>query len=171
MAPFLNRAAPGAISSPALSTFSPGATGLVTSIVVLSSAEVYSTITTASAPSGSIPPVGTSTAFPGSAWTLGASPMTTTPDVSKRAGRLSDAPKVSRARTAYPSIVARAKWGTGSVAAISEASLLPLASASETGSDGSGLTQSRIDKTSSAVLTLRNWAVKSQHLVEKSGFL
>ena len=105
-------------------------------MVVLSSGAVYSTITTASAPSGSIPPVGTSTAFPGETWTHGASPMTTSPAASKRAGRLSDAPKVSRARTAYPSIVARAKWGTGSVAAISEASLLPQACARETCSGG-----------------------------------
>src|SRR5208337_1371324 len=160
MAPFLNRAAPGAISSPALSTFSPGATGLVTSIVVLSSAEVYSTITTASAPSGSIPPVGTPTALPGSTFTLGGSPMTTSPDVSRRAGRPSDAPKVSRARTAYPSMDARTKFGTGSAAVISKARILPHASVSGIDSDASGSICCKIDKTSSAVLTLRNRAIK-----------
>ena len=86
--------------------------------------------------------------------------MATSPAISKRAGRLSDAPKVSLARTAYPSMVARAKCGTGSDAEISEASLLPQAEAIEIRSGGNGRMLFNIDKTSSAVLTLRNLAIR-----------
>ena len=57
--------APAFASSSARTTPSPGATGRTTSIVPGIASAVYSTITTASAPGGSTPPVGMVTAAPG----------------------------------------------------------------------------------------------------------
>jgi hypothetical protein len=61
----------------------PGATGRVTSIVPGIVSAVFSTITTASAPSGSTPPVGIPTAPPGRTATVGASPIRTAPSRSR----------------------------------------------------------------------------------------
>jgi hypothetical protein len=61
----------------------------------------YSSITTASQPSGTTPPVAIDTASPGaSAPPVQTSPMGTAPRSVKNAGTASDAPWVSRARTA-----------------------------------------------------------------------
>ena len=48
--------------------------------------------------------------------------MAISPVTVNKAGMDSEAPKVSRARTAYPSMVARAKWGRSSGEDISSAS-------------------------------------------------
>jgi hypothetical protein len=76
-------AAPAATSSSARTTPSPGATGRWTSTVPGIVTAVCSTITTASAPGGSTPPVGISTAAPGATATDGASPIATAPVTSR----------------------------------------------------------------------------------------
>ena len=56
---------------------------------------------------------------------MAALPMATSPMMVSRAGSESLQPKVSRARTAKPSMVARANGGSGSGAVMSQASILP----------------------------------------------
>ena len=75
--------APAAASSSARTTPSPGATGRVTSIVPGIASWVYSTMTTASAPGGSAPPVGMSTAVPGLTAMSGTAPIRTAPATSR----------------------------------------------------------------------------------------
>ena len=58
---------------------SPGATGLTTSMVPGMTSWVYSTMTTASAPGGSTPPVGMFTAVPAPTVTAGSAPIGTAP--------------------------------------------------------------------------------------------
>ena len=70
---------PAAASSSARTSPAPGATGLVTSIVPSMVSAVCSTITTASAPSGSTAPVGMATTLPCDTATVGAVPMRTAP--------------------------------------------------------------------------------------------
>lgn len=60
--PFFRNTSPSARSSPSSMTFLPGDTESYTAILFSSNFSTYSIITTASAPSGSIPPVGTYTA-------------------------------------------------------------------------------------------------------------
>jgi hypothetical protein len=76
-------AAPPATSSSARTSPLPGATGRVTSMVPGIVSAVFSTITTASAPSGSTPPVGIATAPPGRTATVGAAPIRTAPTRSR----------------------------------------------------------------------------------------
>jgi len=85
-------AAPAATSSSARTSPPPGATGRVTSIVPGIVSAVNSTITTASAPSGSTPPVGIATQPPGLTATVGAAPIRTAPSRSRYDGSPSDAP-------------------------------------------------------------------------------
>ena len=75
--------APAAASSSARTTPSPGATGLTTSIVPGIASCVYSTMTTASAPGGSTPPVGMAATVPGPTVTSGAAPIRTAPVTSR----------------------------------------------------------------------------------------
>jgi hypothetical protein len=84
--------APAATSSSARTSPPPGATGRVISIVPGMVSAVYSTMTTASAPSGSTAPVGIATQPPGRTATLGAAPIRTAPTRSRYEGRLSEAP-------------------------------------------------------------------------------
>ena len=70
---------PAAASSSARTSPDPGATGRVTSIVPGMVSAVYSTITTASAPSGSTAPVGIATHLPCDTTTSGAAPIRTAP--------------------------------------------------------------------------------------------
>ncbi len=74
---------PRATSSSARTMPAPGATGLVTSIVPGIVSAVYSTITTASAPSGITPPVGIATQPPGRTATSGSAPIRTAPSRSR----------------------------------------------------------------------------------------
>ncbi len=80
------------MSSSARTMPSPGATGRATSIVPVIASWVYSIITTASAPAGSAPPVGTAMAL----WTARAlpagAPMATLPVRVRYAGIDSEAP-------------------------------------------------------------------------------
>ena len=62
---------------------SPGAAGRTTSIVPGIASCVCSTMTTASAPGGSTPPVGIATAPPGATATSGALPIATAPATSR----------------------------------------------------------------------------------------
>ena len=71
--------APGAASSSARTTPSPGATGLTTSMVSAIACCVYSIMTTASAPWGSTPPVGMLATVPGPTATSGSVPIRTAP--------------------------------------------------------------------------------------------
>ena len=71
--------APGAASSSARTTPSPGATGRTTSMVPGMASWVYSIITTASAPRGSTPPVGMLATVPGPTVTSGSVPISTAP--------------------------------------------------------------------------------------------
>jgi hypothetical protein len=70
---------PAAASSSARTSPDPGATGRVTSIVPGMVSAVYSTITTASAPSGSAAPVGIATHLPCDTTAVGAAPIRTAP--------------------------------------------------------------------------------------------
>ena len=77
---------------------SPGATGRTTSIVPGIASCVYSTMTTASAPSGITPPVGIATAVPAATATSGARPIATAPATSRYAGQALGRPvRVGRA--------------------------------------------------------------------------
>ena len=102
--PAPRRSSPARTSSATWMTFSPGATGLSTSIDVSSAGCVLSTITTESAPSASVPPVYATAASPTPMPMLEDLPVGMSATTSKRAGRLSDAPYVSLARTEKPSI-------------------------------------------------------------------
>src|SRR5215469_10954453 len=75
--------APGAASSSARTTPSPGATGRTTSMVPAIASWVYSTMITASAPGGSTPPVGMLAAVPGPTVTSGEAPIRTAPTTSR----------------------------------------------------------------------------------------
>ncbi len=88
------------MSSPTWITFSPAATGRTASIMEASTPRVFSTMTTASAPSGSMPPVWISAASPGASFSPAGCPMATSPASLRYAGRPSVAPWVSSARTA-----------------------------------------------------------------------
>ncbi len=118
-------------SSPFSITFSRGETLLETSMVRLSIASVYSTITTASAPTGSSPPVQIFAACPDFiSRPSGEVPMATSPMTSNSAGCDSEAPKVSAAFTAYPSIVDLLNGGRSSGDRISLQSTRPRACSS-----------------------------------------
>ena len=71
--------APSAASSSARTTPSPWATGRTTSMVPGMTCWVYSTMTTASAPGGSTPPVGMLTAVPAPTVIAGSAPISTAP--------------------------------------------------------------------------------------------
>jgi hypothetical protein len=127
---------PSRTSSPTVSTFSPTAAAASTSI----SAPwrfVSSTITTASAPRGTIAPVWVRMASPGPTSRCGTTEVGTSPTMRRYAGDCSDAPWVSTARTAYPSIVERGNAGSVSTARTSSASTRPMAACKETISDRS----------------------------------
>ena len=83
-------------------------------MVFSSRISAYSIMTTASLPAGSIPPVGILAASPGRREKSGVRPMMTSPLTVRKAGLPSEAPNVSLARTAKPSIVAREKGGRSS---------------------------------------------------------
>ncbi len=102
-----------------------------------------STITIASAPSGIGAPVMIRIASPGPTATVGACPAGRSPTTRSDAGAPSDAPAVSAARTAYPSIAVFANGGTGSVATTASASTRPRASASGVGTGASTATDRR----------------------------
>ena len=88
-------------SSPGCSTPSPGATPRISSTWPGIGSLVYSTMTTASAPGGSRPPVGIAmTAAPAPTSPSGARPIATSPVSSSRTGSVSAAAYVSAARTA-----------------------------------------------------------------------
>ncbi len=104
-----------------------------------STAEVCSTITTASAPAGSGAPVMIPTACPRPTehdFASGQSPAFTSPTTSSRAGTSAK----SAARTAYPSRVARAKGGKSRSATIPSASTRPNPASRSTVSASSGHT-------------------------------
>ena len=75
--------APAAASSSARTTPSPGATGRTTSMVPAATSWVYSTITTASAPGGSMPTGGMLTTVPGPTVTPGSAPIRIAPVTSR----------------------------------------------------------------------------------------
>ena len=83
---------------------------------------VCSTITTASAPSGSMPPVAIRAHSPVPSARFGAWPIKTSSTTSRYAGSPSVAPNVSAARTANPSIVDRRKVGRSAGELMSSAS-------------------------------------------------
>ena len=97
-----------------------------------SARSVSSTITTASAPSGTGAPVAISAHSPAASGRRGASPVKMTSTERRVFGDVPVAPSVSAARTAKPSIAARANGGTSAPAAIVSASTRPPASASAT---------------------------------------
>src|SRR5690606_22693869 len=97
---------------------------------------LLSTGSTASAPAGNMPPVGIQTASPGPTFTEGASPMRTCPRTVSTGAMPGSTGLVSAARTAQPSMVARAKAGTSASARTSRASTRPPASRSVTCSSG-----------------------------------
>ena len=82
---------PGRASSPGCRTPSPGATARSSSTCPGIGSVVCSTITTASAPCGSSPPVGIAIAAPGPTSPSGARPIATAPVTSRNAGSVSDA--------------------------------------------------------------------------------
>src|SRR5690606_14334767 len=134
---------PAATSAPAGSTFSPGRTGAKTLTAAGSppspappAGSLLSTGSTASAPAGNMPPVGIQTASPGPTFTEGASPMRTCPRTVSTGAMPGSTGLVSAARTAQPSMVARAKAGTSASARTSRASTRPPASRSVTCSSG-----------------------------------
>ena len=91
---------PSFMSSPTPRTFSPTAAGRLTSRVSSSGAVVNSSITTASAPSGTMPPVRMRAASPRPTENSGAAPIGTWPTISRYAGIASLAPKESEALSA-----------------------------------------------------------------------
>jgi hypothetical protein len=99
---------------------------------------VCSTINTASAPTGSMPPVAMRAASPTPTRRAAARPISTVPSTRSGAGLDSLAPKVELAITAKPSIVARAKLGTSSRAMTSSPSARPRAWPSGTRSHPNG---------------------------------
>ena len=154
---------PRATSSAVPRTFSPAVTGLVTSIAPSPAGEVYSTITTASAPFGRNPPVGIATAWFLPMATSGSRPIATAPATSRNAGMESEAPKVSAARTAKPSIVERGRGGRSSGEAISAPQILPRASSSGTVSTARRLKPASASNTCSGVTTLKNSGTAIPH--------
>src|SRR5690606_22985720 len=130
-----NSRSPGRRSSPGARTWSPGrASTSIRTARPPSSRSVRSTMTTASAPSGSGAPVKMRTASPGPSGRSAGCPAAT----SATTGSTTGAPAVSAARTAYPSIAVLAKGGTASVATTSPARTSPAAAASGTVRGGSG---------------------------------
>ena len=103
-------------------TFSPWETGFFIRIVSPASS-VYSTMTAASAPSGSTPPVGmyVHSVLPIERF-VSCFPITTRPTHRRRAGTESLAPVVSADRTAYPSTTDRSNPGISVSATTAEAS-------------------------------------------------
>ena len=93
--------------------------------------------TTASAPSGTTPPVAIPIASPGASGLGAGRPAAIRATTGNRPG-------VSAARTAKPSIAELGNGGRSTVARAASASTRPAASASGTGSDGSGVARSRI---------------------------
>ena len=147
---------PARASSSARTTPSPGATGRMTSIVPGIASCVYSTMTTASAPSGIMPPVGIAIAPPGGPRDRGARPISTAPMTSSGLGSPSEAPYVSAARTAKPSTVERAKPGRSCGATTGSAGTRPWASASATVSTGVRRPGRKPASTSATVRTAKN---------------
>ena len=117
---------PRARSDPAKAMNLPGAAGRRTSTSVRPSSRrtsVCSTIATASAPRGSMPPVAISVAVPSSTAKRGSTPGVRTSALRRRAfGVRSLAPTVSAARTAKPSTFERSKLGTSTPATTGSAS-------------------------------------------------
>ena len=98
--PRVSSVSPLPTSSAGPMRFCCGATARVTSIVDSSIGSVCSTITTASAPGGTMPPVRIRAACPGFTPTSALLPISTSPTTVKSAGAESDAPKVDDAQTA-----------------------------------------------------------------------
>ena len=104
-----------------------------------STVSVCSTMTTASAPRGAMPPVAIRVAVPGSTVRLGATPGVRISGFSARIlGDRSLAPMVSSARTAKPSTLARSNPGASISATTGRASTRPNACANGTVSLPSG---------------------------------
>ena len=129
---------PAPMSVPANDTAAPG-TAACRTTTRSPSMSVCSTGTTASAPRGSMPPVPIGDAWPRPTSRCGATPVgIDSPVSSSRTGSSSTAPKVSPARTAKPSRLARSKPGTSISARTSAASTRPRARSSGTVSTPSG---------------------------------
>ena len=127
---------PAAASSSRMTTWSPGAWVRVSSTMLPPAGREYSTMTTQSAPSGSMPPVRMRAHWPGWRLMSGTAPMGQSPTHSSRAGEPSCAPKTSRARTANPSTVERSKPGRSAGACRASARRRPRASVRGTVSAG-----------------------------------
>ena len=113
-------------------------------------------MTTASAPFGSIPPVGIGAHSPLVRPKFGISPIFTSATMVKGVGRSSLAPKASLAARAYPSTEDLSNPGRSSPDMISIARILLRASLMGTHSDPRGLMSPRDSKISCALFTLKN---------------
>ena len=130
--PARNSASPRAMSEPAQDTNCPGEAARRISIARGPAGWVCSTMTTASAPRGTGPPVAIEVAVPDSTGRIGAVPQAMTSSFSMtRTGVASLAEARSAERTAKPSTLERSNGGTSIGATISCASAQP--SASESG--------------------------------------
>ena len=121
-----------------------------------------STITTASAPRGTGPPVAIDVAVPDNTGRVGAMPQAITSSFSiTRTGEASPAEARSAERTAKPSTLERSNGGTSIGATTSSASAQPSASASERVSLGIARGNSAASKRASASSRdrmVRNWS-------------
>ena len=124
-APARSTVSPRAMSPPAAASAAPGVAGRRSSSHRTPSpsaapTSVCSTMTTASAPRGSIPPVAITVAVPGATVSAGTMPgVTSSGLIRSRHGWASDASAVSAARRANPSTLARSKPGTSTAATTS----------------------------------------------------
>ena len=145
----------------------PGAAARRTSTAASapSTSSVCSTITTASAPRGTTPPVAMVVAVAGSTPEVGAWPQTTTSGLRRsRFGAVSLAPTVSAARNAKPSTLERSNGGTSIGALTSCASTRPSDTASVTRSAGNGARstwRAKRARASSAETTSRNCSCRA----------
>src|SRR5581483_442597 len=108
--------------------------------------------TTASAPSGNVPPVGIRKAVPRATAARVGSPMSTSPAIAS-------VPGVSAATSANPSIADRGAFGKSSAASTSRASTRPNASSSATRSTRGGARRTREKYATSACCGARSFLV------------
>ena len=131
MVPARSTASPRAMSEPACETNCPGDAARRTSIAREPQGCVCSTMTMASAPRGSGPPVAIAVAVPDSTGRCGATPQAITSSLSfSRIGAASLAEARSEERTAKPSTLERSNGGTSIGAVTSSLNAQPSASAS-----------------------------------------
>src|SRR5712691_4158985 len=162
MVPARNSASPRAMSDPAYDTNCPGEGARRISIARSPAGWVCSTMTMASAPRGSGPPVAIDVAVPDSTGRVGAVPQAIASSLSMtRTGVASLASARSTDRTAKPSTLERSNGGTSIGATTSSASAQPSASASARGSLGVARGNNAASKRASASSRdrmVRNWS-------------